>query len=111
MAARGAWAAAGDAGDRVSAPRIARANAAEECVPPSLKESGISEDRGVGAGLAPNIDLHDFIKRDATLAPVIELRGAGRPMRRHPAGLLEGAAVLKVGRDARAAEGVVADLR
>src|SRR5262245_27088829 len=67
------------------------------------------EDRSVG--LPPNIDLHDFIEGDAVLAPIVELRGAGRRMRRHLAGLLQRATVLEVGRNARAAEGVVADLR
>ena len=60
--------------------------------------------------LPPNIDLHDFIKRDAVLAPIVELGGAGRRMRRHLAGFLECAAVLEVGGDPRAAESVVADL-
>jgi hypothetical protein len=27
--------------------------------------------------LTPNIDLHDLVERDAILAPVIELDGAG----------------------------------
>jgi hypothetical protein len=39
------------------------------------------------AGLPPNIDLHDLIERDAVLAPIVELRGAGRGIRcigRHP---------------------------
>src|SRR5262249_45528952 len=39
------------------------------------------EDRSVG--LPPNIDLHHFIERDAVLASVVELSGAGRRMRRH----------------------------
>jgi len=44
------------------------------------------EDRSVG--LPPNIDLHDLVERDAVLAPVIKLRGAGGGMRRHLAGEL-----------------------
>src|SRR6516162_1226886 len=59
----------------------------------------------------PNIDLHDFIERDAILTPVVELRGAGRGMRRHLARLLQRAAVLEIGGDAGAAEGVVAHFR
>src|SRR5262245_34702210 len=63
------------------------------------------------SGSAPNNDLHDLIERDAILAAVIELGGAGRRMRRHLPRLLERATVLEVGRNASAAEGVVADLR
>ena len=43
------------------------------------------------------------------LAPIVELGGAGGGMRRHLTGLLQRAAVLQVGGDAGAAEGVVAD--
>src|SRR5215475_6264195 len=57
-----------------------------------------------------NIDLHHLIKCDAVLAPIIELRGARGGVCRHLARLLERAAVLEVGRDAGAAEGVVANL-
>src|SRR5262249_6909881 len=67
--------------------------------------------RDLSVGLPPNIDLHHFIERDAVLAPVVELGGAGGGMRRHLARLLERAAVLQVSGDAGAAEGVVADLR
>src|SRR5215831_7972439 len=42
--------------------------------------------------LPPNIDLHHFIERDAILAAVVELRGAGGGMRRHLARLLKCAA-------------------
>src|SRR5215467_3775979 len=56
-----------------------------------------------------NIDLHDLIERDAVLASILELRRPRRGVRRHLARLLERASVLEVGRDARAAEGVVAD--
>src|SRR5262245_27691957 len=66
--------------------------------------------RPVG-GLPANIDLHDLVERDAVLAPIVELGGAGRRMRRHLTRLLERAAILEVGRNASAAEGVVADLR
>src|SRR5262245_54709045 len=66
--------------------------------------------RPVG-GLPANIDLHDLVERDAVLAPIVELGGAGRRMRRHLTRLLECATVLEVGRNASAAEGVVADLR
>ena len=34
-------------------------------------------------GLPANIDLHHFAKRNAVLAPIVKLRGAGRGMRRH----------------------------
>src|SRR5215470_11950981 len=74
--------------------------------PATLKTFKVSCDE-----LPPNIDLHHFIERDAVLAAIVELGGAGRGMRRHLAGLLERAAVLEVGRDARAAEGVVAHMR
>src|SRR5262245_47473441 len=50
-----------------------------------------------------NIDLHHFIERDAIIAAVVELRGAGGGMRRHLAGLLERTAVLEVGCDASTA--------
>ena len=42
----------------------------------------------------PNIDLHDLIEREAVLAPVVELRGAGSGMRRHLARLFERAAAV-----------------
>src|SRR5262249_29513535 len=61
--------------------------------------------------LAPNIDLHDLIERDATLAPVVELGGEGGGMGRHLTGLFERAAVFEVGGDARAAVGVVPQYR
>jgi hypothetical protein len=51
-------------------------------------------DRSDGFGLPPNIDLHHFIKGDAVLAAVVELRGAGGGMGRHLARLLERAAGL-----------------
>ena len=57
--------------------------------------------------LPANIDLHDLVERNAVLAPVVELGGAGRRMRRHLTGLLQRAAVLEVSRDAGAAKGVV----
>ena len=55
-------------------------------------------DRSVGRGLTPNIDLHDLIKRDAVLAPVVELlvrleacAGIWRAfIERAPAGAAEG---------------------
>jgi hypothetical protein len=62
-------------------------------------------------GLPPNIDLHHFIERDAVLAPIVELRRSRRRMRRHLARFFQRAAILEVGRDAGAAEGVVADFR
>jgi hypothetical protein len=80
-----------------------------------LGEADVASDEPIGEGfhsltaLAPNIDLHHFIKSDAILAPVVELGGAGGGMRRHLACLLECAAVLEVGCDAGSAEGVVAD--
>jgi len=37
----------------------------------------------LGRGLPPNIDLHGPIERDAVLAPVVELRGAGGGMGCH----------------------------
>jgi len=61
--------------------------------------------------LPPNIDLHDLVERDAVLAPIVELGRAGGGMCRHLARLLQRAAILEVGGDASAAEGVVADLR
>jgi len=64
----------------------------------------------VSLELAPNIGLHDLIKSDTVLTPVVELRGAGGGVGGHLAGLLERAAVLEGGRDARAAESVVAHL-
>src|SRR5262245_12143108 len=67
--------------------------------------------RSVGGDLPRNIDLHDLIERDAILAAVIELGGARGGLRRHLTGLLQRATVLEVGRNASAAEGVVADLR
>src|SRR5262249_12363981 len=64
-----------------------------------------------GRRLAPNMDLHHFIKRDAIFPPIVELGGARGGMGRHLARLLQRAAVLEVGGDPGAAEGVVADLR
>src|SRR5262245_21055392 len=52
-----------------------------------------------------------ILTRDAVIAPIIELRGAGRRMGRHLARFLERAAVLEVGRDPGTPEGAVAHLR
>src|SRR5262249_1864344 len=51
----------------------------------------------------PNIDLHALIRRDGVVAPIVEGRRAG--------GGWAATAVLRVGHDAGAAEGVVADFR
>ena len=61
-------------------------------------------------GLPANIDLHDLIERDSVLAPIVELGGACGGMRRHLPRFLQRAPVVQVGRDAGAAEGMVAHL-
>src|SRR5262245_16685057 len=54
------------------------------------KSSGVHETGSTSVdGLPPNIDLHDFIKSDAVLAPIVNLRGARRGMNRHLARLLQ----------------------
>ena len=62
------------------------------------------------SAIHPRILIFTISSRgDPVLAPVVELGGAGGGMRRHLARLFQRAPILELGRDARAAEGVVAD--
>src|SRR5580693_8606988 len=59
---------------------------------------------------ASNDDPLDLIEAELVAPAIIELRSARRGVVRHRGGLLERAAVLEIGRDARRPETVVAEL-